>query len=208
MRRADSVATTRDRRADARRNVEAILEAAQQCLSADPQATVAQIAAAAGVGRVTLYGHFKTRAELVDAVFERVSTRSSEILDEVDTTGDPVAALVRLATASWQVVHRFNAIRQAAETELPDEQIRKHHDVHFRRLDALIGRGQRSGVFRRDLPRHWLVTMCYRTMHAAADDHAAGRLALDDAGRLVAATLIAAFTPPGRPVPAVDAAAR
>jgi TetR/AcrR family transcriptional repressor of mexCD-oprJ operon len=32
---------------------------------------VAPIAESAGVGRMTLYGHFKTRADLIDAVFER-----------------------------------------------------------------------------------------------------------------------------------------
>jgi len=200
------VAATRDQRADARRNVAAILDAAQQCLSTDPQATVAHIAQAAGVGRVTLYGHFKTRAELVDAVFERVSAQSSEILDAVDTSGDPAAALVRLVAATWQVVHRFNAIRQAAEGELVEERIRNHHDVHFRRLDTLIARGQRAGAFRRDLPRHWLITVCYRLMHAAADDCAAGRIKRQDAGRLIAATLLAAFTAPGGRVPDVDPA--
>jgi TetR/AcrR family transcriptional regulator, mexCD-oprJ operon repressor len=194
------VGGTRDQRADARRNVGAILDAAQHCLSADPQATIAHIAAAAGVGRVTLYGHFKSRAELVDAVFERVSAQSSKVLDAVDLKGDPAAALVRLAMATWQVVHGFDAIRQAAESELPEERIRAHHDLHFRRLDALIGRGQRSGAFRRDVPRHWLVSTCYRVMHGAADDCAAGRIKRDEAGRLVAATLLAAFTPPGKPV--------
>jgi TetR/AcrR family transcriptional regulator, mexCD-oprJ operon repressor len=200
------MSTTRDQRADARRNVAAILDAAQHCLSTDPQATVAHIAQAAGVGRVTLYGHFKTRAELVDAVLEQVSAQSSQTLDAVDTSGDPAAALVRLVTATWQVVHRFNAIRQAAECELPEERVRTHHDVHFRRLDALIARGQRTGAFRHDLPRHWLITVCYRLMHAAADDCAAGRIKHQDAGRLIAATLLAAFTAPGQPVPALDSA--
>ena len=194
------MAATRDQRADARRNVEAILSAAEHCLSGDPQATVAHIAQAAGVGRVTLYGHFKTRAELVDAVFDRVSAKSSEVLDAVDTKGDPAVALVRLAETTWHVVHGFNAIRVAAQSELPEDRIREHHDIHFRRLEALIARGQRSGTFRRDLPRHWLVSMCYRVMHGAADDCAAGRLKHEDAGRVVAATLLAAFTPPGIPV--------
>jgi AcrR family transcriptional regulator len=196
--------TSREQRADARRNVEAILEAARRSLVADPQATVADIAHAAGVGRVTLYGHFKTRADLVDAVFQRVSAQSSAILDAVDTSGEPTAALVRLATATWQVVHGFHAIRVAAEAELPDERIRAHHDVHFRRLDALIGRGQRAGAFRRDVPRRWLVTVCYSTMHAAADDCAAGRIRQQDAGRIVAATLLAALTPPGATVPSAE----
>jgi TetR/AcrR family transcriptional regulator, mexCD-oprJ operon repressor len=196
----EEVAVTRDQRADARRNVQAILNAAEHCLAADPQATIAHIATAAGVGRVTLYGHFKTRAELVDAVLEQVSAKSSEILDAIDTRGDPAAALVRLAESTWHVVHGYNAIRQAAESELAEERIREHHDVHLRRLDALIARGQRSGAFRRDLPRHWLVSTCYRVMHGAADDCAAGRLRHDAAGRVVAATLLAAFTPPGERV--------
>ncbi|MGH3403828.1 MAG: hypothetical protein ACRDRJ_15215 [Streptosporangiaceae bacterium] len=43
------------RRADARRNIAAILEAALDCLARDPQASIADIAAGAGVGRITLY---------------------------------------------------------------------------------------------------------------------------------------------------------
>ncbi len=98
----------------------------------------------------------------------------------------------------------INAIRQAADAQLAEEEMRTHHDAHFRRLDAVIGRGQRSGVFRRDLPRRWLVTMCYATMHTAADDCAAGRLRDRDAPRVIASTLLAAFTPPGAAVPSVD----
>lgn len=47
------------RRADAQQNVERILDAAIDCLSRDSDASVVQIAQAAGVGRVTLYGHFR-----------------------------------------------------------------------------------------------------------------------------------------------------
>jgi AcrR family transcriptional regulator len=55
----------RPRRADARRNIAAILDAAVASLADNPDASMAEIAARAGVGRVTLYGHFKTRAELI-----------------------------------------------------------------------------------------------------------------------------------------------
>ena len=56
------------RRADAKRNVAAILAAAAECLARNPDTSMGEIAAAAGVGRMTLYGHFKTRAELLNAV--------------------------------------------------------------------------------------------------------------------------------------------
>jgi AcrR family transcriptional regulator len=61
----------RGRRADARRNINAILDAALTCLSRDPDVSIGEIAKTAGVGRVTLYGHFASRTELVDAVFAR-----------------------------------------------------------------------------------------------------------------------------------------
>jgi hypothetical protein len=63
------------------------------------------------------------------------------------------------------------------------------------RVQSLIEQGQRAGTFRRDLPRHWLVTTAYTLMHAAAEDVTAGRLDADDAARLITATLLAALTP-------------
>ena len=59
--RSPSTRPARPQRADARRNVAAILDAAVLCLTRNPDASIADIAEAAGVGRVTVYGHFKTR---------------------------------------------------------------------------------------------------------------------------------------------------
>ena len=75
-------------RADARRNAAAILAAAQTCLVRDPEATLTEIAQEAGVGRVTLHGHFATRAILVDEVFRQVHAEAEEILAATDTSGD------------------------------------------------------------------------------------------------------------------------
>jgi TetR/AcrR family transcriptional regulator, mexCD-oprJ operon repressor len=63
-------------------------------------------------------------------------------------------------------------------------------------VQSLIGRGQRAGAFRSDLPRQWLITTAFSLMHAAAEDTAAGRVKSDDAARLITATLLAAYTPP------------
>jgi TetR/AcrR family transcriptional repressor of mexCD-oprJ operon len=185
----------RTQRADARRNIAAILDAATECLARDPETSVADIATAAGVGRITLYGHFKTRADLVDAVLVRTIKRADALLDATDTTGDPGEALARLVTASWQIVHEFSNILLAAERELPAERIRGVHDRILRRVQSLIDRGQRAGTFRRDLPKHWLVTTTFSLMHAAAEDTAAGRLNAEDAAGLITATLLAAFSP-------------
>jgi len=193
----------RAQRADARRNVEAILDAAVACLARDPEVSVVDIAAAAGVGRVTLYGHFKTRAELIDAALVRTIQRADQILDATDTTGDPVEALSRLVASSWEIVDQFRNILLAAHRELPAERIRGVHDRILRRVQSLLERGQRSGAFRTDLPKRWLITTAFSLMHAAAEDAAAGRVNVDRASGLIAATLVAAFTPPGAEVRAL-----
>jgi TetR/AcrR family transcriptional regulator, mexCD-oprJ operon repressor len=190
-----------ERRADARRNIMAILDAAQSCLARDTDASVADIAKAAGVGRVTLYGHFSTRADLVDAVLMRTVEQADVALDATDTTGDPRQALTRLVGASWQIVHQFRSVLQAAQRELPAERIRAVHDRILRRVQTIVDRGRHAGVFRDDLPKRWLVTTVFSLMHAAAEDTAAGRLDAEDAARIVSATLLAALTPPVADVP-------
>src|ERR1700733_623220 len=113
------------RRADAKRNVAAILAAAAECLARNPDTSMGEIAAAAGVGRMTLYGHFKTRAELLNAVLTQVIAEAHDALDAVDVSGDPRDALARLVAANWLVVDRLRLVLEAAPRELPAERI--HH---------------------------------------------------------------------------------
>jgi len=189
-------------RADAKRNVAAILAAATDCLAKNPDTSVAEIAAAAGVGRMTLYGHFKTRTDLLDAVLTRVVAEAHETLGAVDVAGDPRDAVARLVAASWLIVDRLRNILTAAQRELPAERIREAHDLVLGRVQSLIERGRATDAFRTDLPVSWLVSLAMNVMHAAATEVSAGRLTSDQAPTVVAGTLLAAFTPPGAVVPA------
>lgn len=189
-------------RADAKRNVAAILAAATDRLAQNPDTSMAEIAAAAGVGRMTLYGHFKTRTDLLDAVLTRVVAEAHETLGAVDVTGDPRDAVARLVAASWLIVDRLRNILAAAQRELPAERIRQAHDLVLGRVQSLIGQGQAMGQFRTDLPESWLVSLAMNVMHAAATEVSAGRLTSGQAPSVVAGTLLAAFTPPGAVVPA------
>lgn len=191
----------RELRADARRNIVAILDAALDCLARDPQANIVDIAHAAGVGRVTLYGHFATRSQLIEAAFVHALRQAEETLDALDLSGDPREALTKLASSSWQIMDRYRGALAAAQRELPLGRIRSHVDEPMIRVAGLIGRGQREGVFRTDLPTDWLVAMFYTVMHGAVSEIAAGRLAAEDAAQVINATVLAAYTPPGSVVP-------
>ncbi|MBI0301198.1 TetR/AcrR family transcriptional regulator [Streptomyces sp. PRKS01-29] len=60
----------RPKRADARRNEKALLEAAAAVfVSSGVEAPIRDIAAKAGVGTATIYRHFPTRADLIVAVY-------------------------------------------------------------------------------------------------------------------------------------------
>ena len=88
---ADSRATSKTsaavpprRRADAERNHAAIVEAALALFAERPEATMAEVAASAGVGRVTLYAHFPSRHALLEAVVDRaIAETVAQPLDEV-----------------------------------------------------------------------------------------------------------------------------
>ena len=73
-------------RADAQRNLDALLEAAKAVFgAAGVDAPVREIAARAGVGVATVYRHFPQRSDLVAAVFRR----------EVDACAAAASALAR-----------------------------------------------------------------------------------------------------------------
>jgi AcrR family transcriptional regulator len=195
----------RGRRADAQRNIASILDAARACLARDPDASIGDIAQAAGVGRVTLYGHFSSRADLIDAVFADTIEHADQVLDAVDLTGDPRDALTRLIASSWRIIEQSRTLLLAAQRELPPDRIRGHHDKPMRRVRTLIERGRREKVFRTDLPTAWLVATFYSVLHSAGDEINTGRLPDRDAATVITATLLAAFTPPGVAVPTPSA---
>lgn len=197
---ATTKATT-TKRADAQRNIAAILEAATDCLSLDPAASTSEIAKKAGVGRVTLYGHFPSRAELLDAVFVHAIEGGEAALEKVDLTGDPRAALSRLIESSWHLVDRYRSLLIAAQDTLPPGRVRELHADPMARVERLMERGRKEGVFRKDLPTSWLVSTMHNVMHGAADEIHGGRITTDQAAPYITATLLAAFTPPGEPVP-------
>jgi AcrR family transcriptional regulator len=85
------------KRADARRNAQALLDAAAAVfIACGVDAPVRDIAAQAGVGMGTIYRHFPTRADLVVAVYrhqvEALADAAPVLLADVET---PVAALAQ-----------------------------------------------------------------------------------------------------------------
>lgn len=186
----------RQRRADARRNIGLILDAAEARLARDPDASMADIAAAAGLGRVTIYGHFKSRPVLVEAVIRRALTAVNAALDAVDLSGDAVSALERLVDATWELTMRSGSLLVAAEKALPASTVRQAHAGGLEdRVRDFIERAQGTGEFRSDLPADWLMAIFHAVLHAAANEIDAGRLDREAAPRTITATMLGVLLP-------------
>jgi TetR/AcrR family transcriptional regulator, mexCD-oprJ operon repressor len=179
-------------RADARRNITLILDAAESCLARDPDASMSDIAAAAGLGRVTIYGHFPSRGALIEAVVHRVLEAANSALNDVDLSGDPGEAFERLVDATWQVTLRSGNLIIAADKALPVTTVRRAHIGGLEeRVRSLLVAGQRSGAFRSDLSADWLMATFHAVLHAAANEIDAGRLKRADASRTITSTMLA-----------------
>jgi AcrR family transcriptional regulator len=83
-------------RADARQNVDALIEAAKaEFAEAGVDAPVRAIAERAGVGIGTLYRHFPLRSDLISAVFRRELDACVDAASELEAASPPGEALDR-----------------------------------------------------------------------------------------------------------------
>lgn len=188
---------TRPRRADAERSIASIVDAAVEGFSRQPDVSMAEIATAAGVGRVTLYAHFQSREALLEAAVHQALGQAIVALDAAELDdGPPAEALVRMVRSNWSILDRYRGLLAAAG-ELPPSRFREHHIGVLARLERLIARGQADGAFRADLPRDWLVTVCFSLFHAAAQEVGENRLDAAVATAVLEATLLGTLAPPG-----------
>ncbi|HEU5156472.1 MAG TPA: TetR/AcrR family transcriptional regulator [Streptosporangiaceae bacterium] len=183
------------RRADAERNIEAILDAARACFRRGPAPSMTEIARTAGVGRVTLYGHFPSREALLEAVLERTLQQANAALESVDVDSGPAdEALARLIGSSWRIVDEHRNQLAAALEHLGPDRVRDRHADALARVERLIARGQAAGVFAQDVPLGWLVTTFYTLMHAAAQEADQGNLSPEIAPGVLTRTLLGALS--------------
>jgi AcrR family transcriptional regulator len=181
------------RRADAERNAQRIVEAAARLLAEDPHAGMAAIAEAAGVTRVTVNRHFRTRENLVAAVFERMLVRAAEVLRDCRIDEGPAAeALARLVEAWLRdpalllPVH----VLDKGFADLPPEVREQHVERELGEpLVALMERGRASGEFG-DTPATWMARLFGATLRAAMESIDDGTLARDAAPGLVTRSLL------------------
>ncbi|WP_137723691.1 TetR/AcrR family transcriptional regulator [Prescottella subtropica] len=147
-------------RAQARANRARIVEAAISAFAGDPDASMGDVAKAAGVVRRTVYSHFPNR----EALIEGLVTEASSAIAESFVAGSPAPEspdleVAVLALRTWPIGDRFRVLLSFARRELGDDRIRDLIAPLRVSTIAAVEHGQRTGVFSTYLPAHLLVAM-------------------------------------------------
>jgi AcrR family transcriptional regulator len=156
----------RARRADTERTVQAILEAAERVLSADPTASMEQIAAAAGVARTTVHRRFATRDALIDELTGWAAQRFDDAVRRArPETVPPLVALYQ-ATANVLEV-KIGWGFAMSRTSSADPQVAAVHARVREQCDRLLLRARDAGVIRADVDLDWARRVYYALIHEA-----------------------------------------
>ena len=135
-------------RADARRNLERVLDAATEVFAEEgPDASVAEIAHRAGVGQGTVFRRFPSKDDLMYAVIERHVEQMCAIATEALAADDPGPAF-------------FDFVRRIAEFNMSTPGLHgcvvhcgeKPGAAELEKLgDKIVSRAKRAGAVRRDV---------------------------------------------------------
>jgi AcrR family transcriptional regulator len=175
---------SRKRRTDADRSRAAVLDAAIAVLGRRADASVEDIAAAAGVVRQTVYAHFPSRTALIGAVVEHLTTETAAGLANLDLQTPPAEeALRQWLHAAWAIIERYPVLLSPAIAEVaPAADEGERHEPVTAQLSQVIRRGRRTGVFDKTSPESWTIAAVIALGHAAGQEVAAERMSPSDAG--------------------------
>jgi AcrR family transcriptional regulator len=135
-------------RADARRNLERVLDAATEVFAASgPDASIDEVARVAGVGHGTVFRRFPTKDDLMFAVIERHVEEMCALAEEALAAADPGEAFFdfvwRLAELNMSTPGLHRCVVHCGD---------KPGAAELEKLaDRIVSRAQRAGAVRRDV---------------------------------------------------------
>jgi TetR/AcrR family transcriptional regulator, mexCD-oprJ operon repressor len=160
---------------------QAIVEAGARLLSRDRSASMADVAASAGISRATLNRAFPGRDALVEAIVERACERAVEIFDAVGVNDGPLPeGLRRLAEEIVPAAHFWVIAISEPMIDTVPRLVKGAAELEGR-LVEMMRRGQREGALRADLTPRWLAYFFGVSLVTTHEAVAEGILAARDA---------------------------
>jgi len=150
-------------RADAARNLEAVLTTGARMLAADPGASIASIATEAGVDRRTVYRRFASREDLLAAIYESRLTAIEHAIEDARLREAPVAVALHRYVENIITVNRTWPVDLTRM--LTDDTVHTRRDASIAEVDAFLQRATDEGLLRPELPKGWASALLPQLMH-------------------------------------------
>jgi AcrR family transcriptional regulator len=136
-------------RADAQRNREALVGAAERLLAARGlNITLDDVAAEAGLNVATAYRHFANKQELFEAVVRQEIDRAAEIVADAAANPDAEAGMRAFLTETLTLITTKRALHDILTPGVADRWLSQLDARLEPLLGELLERGQRAGVVR------------------------------------------------------------
>ena len=166
-------------RRDAQRNRERVVSSARTLFARDGvEASVDEITREAGVGMGTLYRHFPTKEELIDAVLEDAFEELVQLAEQAAAEEDAWEGLTGFLEQALALHASNRGLKDVLATH---EQGRQRAQAMRERirplLRAMVERAQTQGTLRQDLTAEdlplvfWTGSRVIETTEAVAPDH-------------------------------------
>ncbi|MET8691225.1 TetR/AcrR family transcriptional regulator [Streptomyces bauhiniae] len=170
-----------------------ILDVALAELLRDPDASMDQIARAAGVVRRTVYGHFPSREALIGTlVDEAVQVLTDADLGARDDDAGPADAVARSVLAVWKIADRYRLLIALAQRTVTVQGIRDRLAPLREEKAQVLQRGLDEGVFSSPLPAAALAFVHEQLLFAVMESVNEGLLPPEEAGHAAAVTALTA----------------
>ena len=168
---------------------DAVLDSAIASLASNPNASLTEIAAAAGIGRATLHRYFGSRDDLLNEVAKRA-------LQEVDEAAagiryeelSPTQALRAVLEAVIPLGDRYYFLRTMAASH--DPEIVAACERQNRELADMVDALKAVGVFANDVPTRWAAATLDAMIWAAWAAVGKGDVARNDVVDLAYRTIV------------------
>ncbi|MFJ5774422.1 TetR/AcrR family transcriptional regulator [Streptomyces sp. NPDC093094] len=132
-------------------------------LAADPGASIAGIAAEAGVDRRTVYRRFASREELLAAICASRLAAVEQAVEDARLREAPVAVALHRYVENIIAVNRTWPVD--LNRMLADDDARARRDASVREVDAFLERASEEGLLRSGLPRGRAGALLPELMH-------------------------------------------
>ncbi|HEY0374402.1 MAG TPA: helix-turn-helix domain-containing protein [Amnibacterium sp.] len=171
-------------RRDAASNREALLDAARVLLNEDPETSLDTIAAAAGLTRRAVYGHFPSRNTLLTELAERGAGRVAAAVAGASSE-DPVVDIALLGRLVWDEIEHVRAMTRAVVHGPLRERIGPALGPIHERLVADAARAAEIGTGRADLPPDVVARLIEGAAFTVLDESTRADLSRIEGRRLV-----------------------